>query len=260
MEQVWDWGKTPYYAQTDRFGDEAAHVVRSATVAPGSGNAPLLMDITVPCRACTQCLRVRARLWKARMVTEVNCASRSWFGTITLDPGEHFRVMCEAERDLPAGVRWECLNERDQFAARHRVISRKLTLWAKRLRKSAGPGLRFIAVGEAHKSGLPHYHVMVHEPHEGGRCTERMLSKSWPHGFTQWRVIKDPSRAAAYVAKYLFKANLARVRASLRYGEASHALRHRTAPTGAPVTPSPSPEKNKSGGETETTLRSEKHA
>lgn len=115
------------------------------------------------------------------------------------------------------GVRWAELSPAEQFQARHQEISRDLTTWLKRVRKQSGARLRYLLVAEAHKSGLPHYHALIHERRFSVPVTERVLRHQWNLGFSKFQLVEG-SEAAWYVAKYLAKDARARVRASVRYG------------------------------------------
>lgn len=200
---------------------EGTRFLRDTHIRDGA-QKPLFVDMLVRCRRCPNCLAVRGALWTQRIINEVNCANRTWFGTITLNPHEHFLVQCRAEQAVGDFTR---LSEAEKFRALHGECSKLLTRYVKRLRKHGGGGLRFIAVAERHKSGLPHYHMLAHEPHVvGASLSHRLLTEQWPHGFTKWKLVKEAQAAARYVAKYLFKSSEARVRASVAYGEAEAAL------------------------------------
>jgi len=168
---------------------------------------PFRVRIMVECRRCNQCLRRRARLWWARAMAETAIAPRTWFVTWTLRPEEQYRAL------ILGGT--ERRSEEEEWDIRHRQISKWITLAVKRLRKQTGATIRLLCVAEAHASGLPHYHLLVHEVQ--GVVRERDLTACWPHGFSKSRLVADP-RAAAYVTKYLSKSMRARVRASIDYG------------------------------------------
>lgn len=182
--------------------------------------AAIWLDIEAPCRRCEQCLRRRAASWARRARTELGRAQRTWFATFTLDPEQHFLKECAAAVRLgETSVSWNDLDEEQQFLERHREISRDFTLYLKRVRKESGALLRYVLVAEAHKSGLPHYHALIHEVVGTRPVKERTLRKQWLLGFSSFSLVKDDQKSARYVAKYLSKAALARVRASVGYGQ-----------------------------------------
>jgi len=47
------------------------------------------LSIFVRCRKCEKCLRARAMLWACRATNEIDSATRTWFGTLTLRPSSH---------------------------------------------------------------------------------------------------------------------------------------------------------------------------
>lgn len=179
------------------------------------------LEIWVRCRKCSSCMKARSRHWRYRAEAELHQArGRSWFGTLTLSTHEHAQAMFRARLRLARrGTVFEALAPDAQFAERHRQIGRELTLWLKRVRKNAGTPFRYMLVAERHKSGLPHYHVLVHETERPIR--HAVLTKAWHLGFSQFKLVDegDEAQTARYVAKYLTKAAAARVRASADYGE-----------------------------------------
>jgi hypothetical protein len=145
---------------------------------------------------------------------------RTWFGTLTLSAQAQFQMMLQAgARTRRRGSDFQLLTPAAQFTARHQQINRELTLWLKRIRKESGSKFRYILVAEAHKSGLPHYHTLIHEC-EGKPIRHSMLKKQWKLGFSDFKLVAQDgdTRAAYYVAKYLAKSATARVRASQAYG------------------------------------------
>ena len=167
------------------------------------------VDMDVPCRKCAACLKVRASHWRHRAMAEIDRSARTWFGTLTLTPERHWLCQCEASVSLAGrGVTFDQLSASDQFTERHRVISRELTLWAKRIRKNSGAPLRLFLVAEAHKTGLPHYHLLVHETDADRPVTYRQLRDAWKWGFSKFNLVAqedNSSKVAWYVCKYLTK-------------------------------------------------------
>lgn len=182
--------------------------------------ASMSIEVKVRCRTCPKCARARAFLWRTRAEVEILCAQRTWFGTLTLRPEEHSRIYHECCVRYANGlhnVDFDSVSRAEQFHQRHAVIGKEITKYLKRVRKETGAKLRYIAVVESHKSGLPHYHLLVHEV--VGKVLYANLSDQWKLGFSKWNLVKqdDELRSCGYVTKYLVK-NAARVRASLYYG------------------------------------------
>lgn len=177
-------------------------------------NQSILIDIHARCRVCVECRRHRARLWSARAADEVITSARTWFGTLTLSPASHYTMLARAA--MRPGE--------DEFASRHREISKEITKFLKRVRKESGARFRYIIVAERHQSGLPHYHMLLHEMSVMAPVRERTLSGQWKLGFSQFRLVSIETgarRTARYVSKYLAKSSEARVRASRWYGKAN---------------------------------------
>lgn len=216
-------GRAPAWLEFDAWG--GVHYVHHTHPKVAPMNYPnvhdgkvLFIDMEAKCRKCAWCLKRRASEWSIRARHEIRASARTWFGTLTLRPEEHFLAVCRAEaRAKQRGTRWAELSPSEQFKARHSAISSELTKWLKRIRKESRAQLRYCLVAEAHKSGLPHYHVLIHECTLGGTIRERTLRTQWKLGFSKFKLVED-SGAAWYVAKYLAKASEARVRASGSYG------------------------------------------
>lgn len=219
-------------------------IARHSAVVPvrskhGDFNARPAADALVRCRNCPACVKHRKRLWTARALDECIGAPRTWFVTLTLTPEWQARITILAARK---DRRFDILTDGEQFALRAEVIGPELTKYLKRVRVGASrrqaakgrvpPKMRYMAVFEAHKSGLPHIHLLVHEVVGHGPVTYDDLVESWPHGFAHAKLIDDPIKSARYVAKYITKATHTRIRASVRYGSD-------TAPPGADAQPPP---------------------
>lgn len=186
------------------------------------------LDLTTRCRRCPNCLKLRAWIWTLRMRVEMQHAERTWFGTLTLAPLMHERARLHAS--LAAGKSgrgdFRGMSADNQFDERVRVINGWITDYVKRVRKSATGPVRLAMVVERHKSGLPHMHCLFHEV-QLGCLSERLLGSRWPYGHSQFRLVHDAERASRYVAKYLTKSLLARIRASKGYGSLERAAMHR---------------------------------
>lgn len=172
----------------------------------------------VRCRRCEACLAHRGRVWTARAVSETLASHRTWFGTLTLHPDRATQARYAADRALAAAIsdRGDTTN---QFRAMVDFVNPEITRMLKRIRKNSGAGLRYLLVAEAHKSGMPHWHILLHE--HSVACPKRILDQAWQYGFCKWKLVETQEpRQARYVCKYLSKAALSRVRASAYYGSA----------------------------------------
>lgn len=176
---------------------------------------PYCIHLYVRCRKCNKCRRKRATMWTRKALTEILASNRTWFGTFTLRPEAYYRFLSAARSKaaLRGRVDFDALAYGEQFALVHEQIGVEITLMLKRMRK-AGHRFRYMFVCEAHKSGVPHYHVLLHEIAEPIRKVT--LDKAWPFGFSKWKLADRAS--AYYTCKYLSKNAATRVRASLGYG------------------------------------------
>ena len=178
----------------------------------------------VRCRMCDACKRLKQALWTARAERENVTGLRNWFGTLTLSPTAHHHIVSRCRAKLGrGGTDYDGLSHEEQFSEWMTEVSREVTLYIKRVRKESGAPLRYLLVAEAHKSGLPHLHLLVHEQDSSAPVRYRTLSTQWKLGFTKFNLV-DGMKAARYVCKYISKSAMARVRASLRYGQMTHAV------------------------------------
>lgn len=194
---------------------EKIHKVKGATAVEG----PIItQEMWVRCRKCENCLRARRARWARRIRHELDLATRSWFGTLTLDPQNQFYARAKAQIDCERkGWTWSRMSASQQHAWVVRTIGKDITLFLKRLRKNSGARLRYALVAEQHKSGDPHFHLVIHEYET--RVRHKTLKEAWHLGFTDFKLVEGKERAAWYVAKYLIKAGQGtRLRASAGYG------------------------------------------
>ncbi len=187
--------------------------------AKGSGaHLPgLTVEMVYRCRKCDNCRWCRRMQWQDKATIECALASRNWFGTLTFRPDMQDHILSVARHKSHGnGYDFEGFSPKEQFIKLCEAASRYHTLYLKRVRKNSGSRFRFLLVAEAHKSGKPHYHMLVHE-----QCMDivphRVLTECWVHGFTNWKLVLD-GPIEGYVCKYLSKSAAARVRASLHYG------------------------------------------
>lgn len=209
-EPVW----RELYGYVPQYGVPKGAGARRHEWQPGD-NGPMRVALWVACRACSACLKSRAREWSARSEREIRVSARTWMATYTLRPEEHYRALCAGSLRYP--------DEPDEFLVRHNIISAEFTRYIKRVRKESGAKLRYMLVCEAHKSGLPHYHMLVHEPDPSRPVRKETLRNQWHLGFSRFKLVDQSERkgvtgAARYVSKYLSKSLRARVRASQAYG------------------------------------------
>ena len=207
------------YGKPDDRDNGRKGFARSVMGVAKQSPSPMQLNIEARCRKCEACLRMRSHMWRLRAMSEMRAAPRTWFGTLTLSSQCQFNVTSQCRSWLDRqGVDFDALSDREQFAERVKVISSEITLFLKRVRKNSGAKLRYMVVAESHKSGLPHFHLLIHEIE--GICTHRVLKDGWRWGFSDFKLTPQGDlRAASYCAKYLAKQALARVRASEGYGE-----------------------------------------
>lgn len=175
----------------------------------------------VRCRQCENCLKARAAHWRLRIMSEADASTRTWFGTLTVDPQHRMMSLTRMRAYLDKqGVDYDSLSPEERWREMHRDLSAEVTRWLKRVRKRSGAVLRYVAIAEAHKSGHPHFHVLVHEKDPDQPVRWKHLHDAWTYGFSKWNLVDHlDRRALTYCAKYLSKDISSRVRASLGYGE-----------------------------------------
>lgn len=177
----------------------------------------------LPCRKCTRCLYVRASMWRDRIFDEIHRYERTWFVTLTLNPAWQQKVFMD-EMKIRNSSGWldtDFDQQGSEWALRSSGASKLVTNWLKRVRKpqkgEEAVGLRYVAVTERHKTGLPHLHLLMHEV--SGNLTYRRICDRWTHGFADASLVRDPKKAGWYVAKYVTKDSLTRMRSSQHYGK-----------------------------------------
>lgn len=199
------------------FSRPLTYVGRGRVYGPGHAK-PVSLILRTRCRMCNCCKAMKAALWTARAGVELHSSVRTWFGTITLSPAAQHQMLARARQKLGRdGIDFDAMTYEQQFSARMAEVGREVTLWMKRVRKNSGAALRYLLVAEAHQSGAPHLHILVHETDAERPVRYRTLAAEWPHGFTKFNLC-DGGKAVRYVCKYISKSAMARVRASLRYG------------------------------------------
>lgn len=199
---------------------------RDIAIDRAKGAVPLMVIMAVRCRKCAKCLRFRQQLWAAKAIYEYRRSYRTWAATFTFSPAKHDEIRDRIRHaESKQGSDYDELSEEEQLRLRHLACSRFLTLWFKRIRKNSKAKLRYMLVMELHKSGLPHYHALIHEPEREQKISKRILENAWPYGYTRFKLLPDEeNERATYACKYLSKSSLARVRASGAYGGAASGL------------------------------------
>lgn len=198
------------------------------------------VEIVTPCHKCTECLKARQRLWTARAIQETKDSYRTWYGTLTLSPTAWTIALTRARAaEAAQGVDYDQLPPAERWALWVAQIQPEITKYLKRVRSeglrkagfrdvSAVKPYRYLLVTEKHKSGVPHFHALVHEVSPDIPVRKATLDGQWTLGLIrQWRLVDD-TRPAHYVCKYLAKDALTRVRASIAYGDARSRTDHQS--------------------------------
>lgn len=181
-----------------------------------NGTRTRFLDMEVPCRRCRNCLWRKALHWTHRSIAECEVSPRTWLVTLTFNA--HMRALIKMRAEAVAGEDWGALSQEQRTARLGDQANKFVTLWMKRVRKHTGPGVRYVSVIEKHKDGTPHGHLLVHEARDG-QVRHRTLTREWTYGFSNAKLVEDGPAAARYVAKYLAKSPITRVRASVGYGQ-----------------------------------------
>lgn len=176
---------------------------------------PMTVLLDVPCRTCGWCRKKRHNQWAAKAAAEFNGSNRTWFCTLTLTPEEHFLALTRARERY---AEWDALTDAARFARLVGSIGNELTKFIKRIRKNSRAPIKYLLVAEAHKSGLPHFHALIHEKDALRPVRKTILKEAWRSGFAKF-ALADDARSAVYLCKYLAKDARTRIRASFRYGE-----------------------------------------
>jgi len=180
------------------------------------------------CRKCPPCLAYRKRLWTFRALAETSQHPRTWFGTLTLRPERqsYYRnvarrtaratVVSISAEGAPAFDDFETHDDDVQFREHVQAISPAITRYIKRVREQSGAKVRYLLVAEAHESGDPHFHMLLHEVTVLDAVRKRVLQGQWHEGYSSWKLAD--AKTAYYVCKYIGKDARTRVRASCAYG------------------------------------------
>lgn len=172
------------------------------------------------CRQCKACLKVRQDKWRVAARWEIAKANRTWLCTFTGSPDWFYVAEIIIASELrKKNIDFSEYSEEKKFKALANELGKEATLFLKRLRKvtkSQKGQLRYLLVTEFHKSGLPHLHALIYECGEG-KILKRQIQSCWSAGFSGAKLADKNS--PGYVSKYLSKSMVARVRASIGFGE-----------------------------------------
>ena len=186
------------------------HVLARGKTRGGLENGnPYHLDIWVPCRKCERCRAYRRMDWRARIGAEIAMSEKNWFVTLTFRPDARKKLFMEEQNGV-----WTLR----EASSRNTIAMREVSLYLKRLRAglshmdSSQSRLRYVAVTEDHKDGVPHIHMIIHC---GADYRKTAVQAGWKHGFLTAKLCD--ADASSYLTKYLTK-EVSRVRASLNYG------------------------------------------
>jgi hypothetical protein len=181
---------------------------------------PLTVILICQCRKCDNC-RLRHQMhWRYRCEAELKRSARTWFGTLTFHPSISHGALSQCRLDsLKKGFVYDEAPASEQFQLFHNKLQKYVTLFFKKLRKTSQSPVRYVLVAEAHKTGIPHYHMLLHEVSVSKPIRKLLLHATWDVGFSSWKLVDTEDGHAKYVTKYLNKGANARVRASVKYGQ-----------------------------------------
>lgn len=183
----------------------------------GKEERSLEVTLYTRCRKCVWCRRKRQHDWTGYAVQETAASSRTWLGTLTMSPDNHYRALAKARCIVPD---FDDLTADRRFSVLAGLMGDHVTLWLKRIRANSRAPIRYLMVAEKHTDkldGFPHYHILIHEQDEGAPVRQRILREAWRIGFSSFWLVNNPAQAI-YPCKYLLKDASSRVRASFRYG------------------------------------------
>lgn len=197
-------------------------------------------------------------MWIGRAMTEYEQSARTWMGTFTLSPEEHYKLdarMCAGVwsdtkgRWLRQPITLGELSPEELFKRRAQEFGAEVTRWLKRVRKevwqrtSLNANFSYLLLAEQHTGavgsavyGRPHYHILLHEKQAGALILDGEIHKA-VHDDIEHIYVRDNAvvrkhwtlgytrfegcinaKSAIYLCKYLTKGMQARVRASINYG------------------------------------------
>lgn len=198
---------------------------RKKVVVKRDTKTPLTVELGTPCRACEPCNISRGALWRHKARAEIAIWPRTWFGTLTFRPEVIFELQTRARHKATLqGQDFDADPAITQARLLDAECRPEVQKFIKRVRKNTGAPVRTLVIGELHKSGLPHYHMLLHEMDAMQPVRHAQLASAWKLGFSNFKLCD--LEGSRYISKYLTKAAhaaFARVRASQQYGK-PHAI------------------------------------
>ncbi len=187
---------------------------------------PFTLSNLVRCRRCEACLKERRWMWTERAAKEWREATRTWLCTFTLRPSEHYKLGVQTRQRLEAqGEDIDKMDARrrlEEMMVEYRDVMRR---YVNRLRKGlvqrGWPQVqfRYLWVPEPHKSGLIHFHMLLHEVADDMRIPKRRIEDMWGLGHAGAKEVHSEAEAK-YACKYLGKHHFeGRLAVSKHYGE-----------------------------------------
>jgi len=82
--------------------------------------------------------------------------------------------------------------------------NKHFNLFVKRLKYMTKIDIQYLAVAEFQQRGAVHYHIILFNVPRG--FSVEQVEKVWGHGMVNWKVLKAVTNIAAYVTKYITKA------------------------------------------------------
>lgn len=186
-------------------------------------------SMKVRCRRCEGCLKERRCMWARRAVSEWKQAAsrggRTWFVTLTFRPEVHYRLTTEVRLKFAKdGGDFDAMSWKDRYSELLKEYHAEVDRFLDRVRKGLakrGWGevkFRYLMVPEPHKSGMIHYHLLIHEASLDQRLVKRRIEAAWGLGFSVIKLV-DSEQGALYATKYLGKHHYeGRIRNSRHYG------------------------------------------
>jgi hypothetical protein len=135
--------------------------------------------------------RLRRDMWLPRIRSEIGSAPRSWLLHFKVSPAAMLAFTTEADGIARvSGLPWTDVSPKKRSAYMHRVISRQVALYVKRLRKAMSSELRYLVVDCSLVGAPPAFVALFHE-YPADDANPDLLVRQWPHGHLEPRLITD---------------------------------------------------------------------